>query len=311
MLHVIFLILKIIGIILALLIGLIVLLMCIILFAPIRYQVNGEFVNTVESIRVSAKFSWIFHLIRGTFDYQDSNIIWQIRIAWKKLNTSDEQSAPSSFTDEKEVQSHAPRKKPVAPIPPSMDDTESIDIPLQESFTHSLPVSSVRKEEAKEEKESIFKKIQNLYNKIINAIKNIKYTIVKLCDNIKMLLTKKDKIMGFVTDDIHKVAFIKLKNEVFKFIKKLKPKKFIIKGIFGFEDPCTTGQVLAGLSILYPFIATQVQLMPDFENRILTGEVFIKGRIRLVYILVIAIRLLVNKDVRKTIKDIKKLNLRK
>ncbi|MDD3139778.1 MAG: hypothetical protein PHX08_12500, partial [Lachnospiraceae bacterium] len=138
--------------------------------------------NTVESIHVSAKFSWIFHLIRGTFDYQDSNIIWQIRIAWKKLNTSDEQSATSSFTDEKEVRSHAPRKKTVAPIPTSMDDTESIDIPLQESFTQSLPVSSVREEEAKEEKESIFKKIQNLYNKIINAIKNIKYTIVKLCD---------------------------------------------------------------------------------------------------------------------------------
>ena len=81
-----------------------------------------------------------------------------------------------------------------------------------------------------------------------------------------------------------------------------------MKGTFGFEDPCITGQVLAGLSILYPFVGGHIHLMPDFENQIFEGEAFVKGKIRLVYILATAIRLLVNKSVRETNKDIRQFN---
>ena len=37
---------------------------------------------------------------------------------------------------------------------------------------------------------------------------------------------------------------------------------------FGFEDPATTGQVLGGLSILYPICGEKMELCPEFTEEI-------------------------------------------
>ena len=85
------------------------------------------------------------------------------------------------------------------------------------------------------------------------------------------------------------------------------PKKIQGDVTFGFLDPYHTGQALAGLSMIYPFIGDNVNITPDFERRMLEGEIFLKGHIRIWHVVLLAGRLIFSKNVRVTYKHIRKI----
>ena len=58
------------------------------------------------------------------------------------------------------------------------------------------------------------------------------------------------------------------------------PKKWNGKVHFGMENPAQTGQVLAVLSVLYGLTGVMLEVEPDFEQAVLEGTFFAKGRIR-------------------------------
>ena len=78
MLHVLFLILKIIGIILAVLLGLILLLLLLVLFVPVRYRAYG--IKKGGECRAEAKLSWLLHLISIPISYQNGELSARLRI---------------------------------------------------------------------------------------------------------------------------------------------------------------------------------------------------------------------------------------
>ena len=134
-----------------------------------------------------------------------------------------------------------------------------------------------------------------------------KFTFSSLCDKIKSFWKTKEKITGFLTDEVHVEAFGILKKEIGILARHLSPRR--IKGFvrFGFEDPYRTGQVLAGLSILYPFYGENVDIYPNFEQKVLEGDLYIKGHIRMVHLATLLWRLFFNRYVRRTYNDYKKL----
>ena len=85
MLHILFLILKIIGIILAVILGLILLVICIILFVPICYKADLHGSGNARELTVHAKVSWLFGLIKAVFALENGKTDLSVRIAWKKL----------------------------------------------------------------------------------------------------------------------------------------------------------------------------------------------------------------------------------
>ena len=92
---------------------------------------------------------------------------------------------------------------------------------------------------------------------------------------------KKDKIIkNWKIRYIRKL--FKGQKETGKLLKRWKPK--VIKGTvrFGFEDPCHTGQALAAFSIIYPFIGEFLSIEPNFERRILKGDIKVRGGFRMV-----------------------------
>ena len=91
-------------------------------------------------------------------------------------------------------------------------------------------------------------------------------------------------------------------------IKHARPRK--AKGFvrFGFEDPYKTGQVLAVLSVLYPFYGERIAIYPEFEQAMLQGDISIKGYIRLLHFVKIIWTFLFDKNVRKTYEDYKTWN---
>ena len=73
------------------------------------------------------------------------------------------------------------------------------------------------------------------------------------------------------------------------------------------DKPSKTGRILGCASAFYPSYGDSLQLIPDFENKIIEGDLAIQGRIQLYIFVVWAIRAVLSKDIRKLIKYIKHL----
>lgn len=305
MVHIILLILKIIGWILLAILGLLVLLLCIVLFIPLRYKLTGKCEGTLESLEGRITFSWLFHLARGVVYYQKGEANWQIWLAWKKLNVPDASKEPAPRPIEKSTQVSVPPMdvtKAEDHVWEALEDktpSASMPVPVFEDSQPEAPEHSGRLNRFREAINRFYKRIKEFYF-------HIKYTLCKIYANIKALLGKKDKVAEFISDEKHKAALGMVWKEGLRLLRFLKPKKCKANLHFGFDDPCLTGQALAGLGILFPFIGNHVTIIPDFENQILEGDVMISGHIRSVYLVIILWNLFWDKNVRKTYKDIRK-----
>ena len=87
MLHIVWMLLKIIGILLLALLGLLVIISATILTVPLRYRGEASASGTVASLRIYAKFSWLLHLVSGYLLYEDGKTKWQVRVLWRKRNS--------------------------------------------------------------------------------------------------------------------------------------------------------------------------------------------------------------------------------
>ena len=83
--------LKIIGILILVTFGLFILLTGVMLFVPVRYQVEAKGEGTLQSLELRIKFSWFLHLLSGYAFYADKKTDWQLRTAWKKWNVQKEE----------------------------------------------------------------------------------------------------------------------------------------------------------------------------------------------------------------------------
>ena len=77
MLHILLYILKVIGIILISILGILLILTFIILFLPIHYQIE---VNKYEEFKGNVKLQWFFHILFFKIAYEKEKIIYQLRV---------------------------------------------------------------------------------------------------------------------------------------------------------------------------------------------------------------------------------------
>ena len=316
MLHILFIILKIIGIIIVVILGMLLLLLCILFFVPVRYQFKSSFDGTTEGIKVNGKVTWLLHLFIGSVVYENQQLEWNVRIAWKrKKNRREDKTKVSAETIKKEG------KDDETELAKSWEEYE---VEQKKTFLQkemeksSLDGRGIRKEDEKEselherppKKDKCIKErptqiIRQIADWFIKLYRKIKCTIEWIYDKIHVLSEKKEKLADFITDEIHRKAFVKVKKELWKFLRRIKPKRLQGNIHYGFEDPYRTGQVLAGLSIVYPFMGERVLVCPDFEKRILEGDL----ELFMIHIIVLLCKVILYKEVRITYQDIKNFEL--
>ena len=81
-------------------------------------------------------------------------------------------------------------------------------------------------------------------------------------------------------------------------LKNAKPKKTDIYLHFGFEDPATTGEVVAFLAMIYPFFAKSLRVDPEFNKVLFDEKIYIRGGITIIVLLTVAWEIVFNKNVR-------------
>ena len=84
-------------------------------------------------------------------------------------------------------------------------------------------------------------------------------------------------------------------------LRHVLPRRINVRAAVGTGDPASTGQVLAVQGILYPWLGDKVQIVPDFEERRFEGEFHLKGQLRAGVVGFYALRLMLDKNVRRLI----------
>lgn len=329
MLHILLVILKIIGIILAALLGLLVLILLLVLFVPIRYK--GK-LRKEEELEVTARVNWLLHIISVPVVFRNgvrSAKIKFLGITVKELMKDAEElerdtkevfqdiEDAEDVHDEEEVKPEEAKRQEARKQKDSVqeetkedeDAQEQADLWDWEEEERELLESEVPAEEAKSSfVKRLFAKIKAFFLKILGIwkkIKNLKYTFRRFCDRIKKGIQKCKDIKEFATDKRTKAALEQCMVQLKLLIRKLFPKK--IRGTlrFGTEDPALTGEILGGISIFYPVFMDNVKVYPDFEQRILEGELFVKGRFCLITVLLVLWRLWRDKNIQYVYRKLK------
>lgn len=307
MLHILLMILKIIGIIIAVVVGLVLLAVLVLTFAPLKYNLNAKCEGTLETLDVEVRYSWLYRFVSGWVVYREKETSWQFRVAWKKFPEASEKSRENADAEKYEDATLHEESIKNGNVGQMADDmgketekkkNESSNISREKTMKDALPKPKEKREDESERPgriEKLFRKIQ--------------YTFQKICDRIKSIGEKKDKIRAFLEHEIHQSAFKKLKMELLRLLRFLRPKKIQGRIHFGYEDPCNTGTTLAWLSICYPFYGEYLTLEPDFHEKVLEGELHMKGKIRGMHAAIVCFHLLRSREIRTTYKHIRAFKL--
>lgn len=78
---------------------------------------------------------------------------------------------------------------------------------------------------------------------------------------------------------------------------KLWPRKIIIRGVIGFENPAHTGYLCAIESFFSEVKNLNLSLVHDFDEKRLDLEIFLYGRICLLNLILVSVKYIMNRDV--------------
>ena len=297
MLHIILFILKLSGLLILILLGLVLLAAVLVLFVPVRYRAEGSYLKKVKG---NMKISWLLHILSVTVRYEEDVLI-VVRLFGFPITRP--KKMDEELKDAEEIMVQAMEvKEPEAVKEARQLGRDVKKTVLGESETRQPVLKDIKEtEQIKKESwlQAMFRKIKK---KLIHILEKIKYLYKRICDTLRNMKEKKDEIQAFLSNKENQ----KTAKLLYKQGKRLVRHIFPVKGhgnvTFGFEDPGLTGQALMAASLLYPFFHKYWNLYPVFDRSVFTAEGTFRGRIRLGTVLIIGLRMLLDKNFRTLLK---------
>ena len=304
-LHIVFMILKVIGILLLILLGILLLGVLALLFCPVRYQARGY--RDKEQYGGKAGVSWLFHLIGLTvwYDSKEEKSDYEIRIfgipvrkffkalKQRKRKKTGEKRGKKILLPQTPSSNEVIRTEEKKALEPSEAETEEGSPEVGPERQNTEKRATARKKEP-----AFLKKIREILRfpgKIMKALKNFRLTVKDICDKIK-------KIKKFLENEKFKRGMNLILQEGKKLLIHVLPQKTEGYIKFGTEDPCLTGEILGAASIFYPLYGENFSIEPCFDQTVLEGTVFLKGRMYGVMLLISAVKIFRSRDVRYIIR---------
>lgn len=325
MLHILWLIIKFILIALGIVCALLLSVLLLILFCPVRYFIQGSKPEEdgMSELKGQVRVSWLFRGITFRFFYENKKAGTDFRILGispdkfrrrkKKVSVKEEKAEEktfpaekSLFEDEKILEKKIPEEK-MSGENLSGDEmiSSSEKIPFVIEEKEETGKSKVQEETDREKTEEISKKKlekkkPGLLKRFMEKIKSIPSKIRKIRLTIKRTCVKIEWWKRFFSNPRIKEAISFCWKDIKKLIRHILPIKVEGNVTFGFEDPSITGRIVALLGMTIPFHKNCIQIMPLFQTdrNILEGTIKMKGRIYGVVLVKTAAEIYFNKNVK-------------
>lgn len=328
-------ILKIIGIVLLCIIGLILFIILYVLLAPFWFKIQGN-IDREMNYNVKIKACTFLHFIQLHVDYfKDEGLNYNVsilgtlvRILPRKNNDEESEDSNEDVVSEEEIEdkttideiendeaalnedvtSEAVKQEEIVE-----DNKDATDKTLDLDDIQDVDVNSPNivdtesddfEERFNEDDRKFFVKVREFFDRY-----NPKRLYEKLNKKIEELKKNADKIYSVIFDETNKEWLSKVIKELKKLIKSLGLNMRGTDLDFSLGSPDTTGQVSGVLSLFPPVYDKKVRIIPDFvdEELYFDGNVYIKGKLQLVSVVIFALVILLDSNTKRIINEIKQL----
>ena len=342
MLHIFLLILKILLITVLILIGLVLVLLLLLLFVPVRYRFYAE---KHDNFICKLKASWLGFVFCFKANYDENGFVYWLRSFGGTL-VSNEDGFSEESQEETDTETEVAESEKETRMREKAEVREAKKLKKQEK-REQAEVEKAKKTEKQEAEdaesdqqdglsdqmlqdadldredrdanrefaeahsefqkspETIFTRIGKKFDRFVIAVKDKIEAVVRKLHHMK---DKAEQYKKFVRAGTTKQAFQVLKRNVILLLKHLNPTKIKGQVTYGSGDPASTGKQLGYLSLILPLYYNKIDITPDFSKKILEGDIFIKGRIRVYNILYYCCKVYFNKYVKRSMAYLKKIS---
>lgn len=288
------------GILALVLLALVLIVLLCLLFVPIRYRFSGAFKGQLQA---DLRASWLLSSLSFRASYEDEALEAKLKLLgftlWPRKEKAEAAYDRDDSSDGYETQINEEE------IPERSEQTED-----RERF------SEVEKRQEEEERNTGTKEMPHenkagkrrvfrlkIFQRILGRIRKIKFAILDFYDKLRHMKENGEKLIGWIQNEGNRNNIRFLAGCLKDVLTHVLPRKGRLQLTFGFEDPYSTGQVLALVSPFYPLYGRFAALNPVFDRPVLEGSGDVRGRIRLFSLLVIGLRIWRNKEAWKMIRS--------
>lgn len=295
---------KVIGILLAVL----VIVALAILFAAVRYCGKISF----DDKKVQISIRWLGVVLRVPVLITEKDLQWKVRVFGVPILRSDgahkkrrskKSSAPKAQKRKAEKAAETVQKTQES----SKQEKKALSVNLEKSPTAPEQEKQIAPKQAtdKTEEQSAFRQADEREKKPrgIRQLFLWLQNVIKIVRKIKKKVHSVQDLVDILRSDEGKAFICIVKENVIHLWKQIHPRRMRGKVIFGTGDPCSTGELLGVLALFYAWYGNGVQIIPDFEQKRIEGNVSFRGRIRMITLICIAWRIIKNKDGRKLLHE--------
>lgn len=140
--------------------------------------------------------------------------------------------------------------------------------------------------------------------KIKEIKEKVKCTFQNICDTMKKIKSEYDFYKDLWDRPEGKAAVKNFFGQIWYLLKKIKPSKIEGDIVFGTGDPATTGQVVGAIAAVYGFFPEKLYITPDFEEQKYEGNIHVKGKLRLIHVVIIAVKLISDRNFRYVVRKV-------
>lgn len=265
--------------------GLLLALILLLLFFPISYVVKGK--KDVEGQRVSVKVKWLFGFVRLLFHYPEPGKP-VLKIAWFSLLGKRDKV---SKTPKKRKNGNGGQGNNVRPQEPEEKVPSAGQFSSDQTSQASTDQVSDGQERANQDLDEPAPEIQDSPKKQKKP----------LGETLRGFQTEYSFYRGLWDETDTKPFVREALSRVLHLVKNLLPRK--IRGwiVFGGSTPDVTGYVYGVYCVVKTLFPKkfQMELLPDFERSVLEVDVCIKGRFTIFILLWDALKIILDKRLKK------------
>ena len=293
---------KVIGILLAVL----VIVALAILFAAVRYCGKISFDDKKAQISIR----WLGVVLCVPILITEKDLQWKVRVFGVPILRSD--GAHKKRRSKKSSASKAQKRKAEKAAETvqktqesSKQEKKALSVNLEKSPTAPEQEKQIAPKQTTDQREeqSAFRQADEREKKPrgIRQLFLWLQNVIKIVRKMKKKVHSVQDLVDILRSDAGKAFICIVKENVIHLWKH--PRRMRGKVIFGTGDPCSTGELLGVLALFYAWYGNGVQIIPDFEQKRIEGNVSFRGRIRMITLICIAWRIIKNKDGRKLLHE--------